>query len=136
MIMPILGVKSVNASVDFYTSKLGFEKQVAFDGEDGNLAFAIVISGENHIGLSLDENPAGASLQFMVYVTADSDIDQYYADVQARGATISEEIKTEYWGDRVFSLRDLDGYLLTFSKTVEETDMEKVSAIMKGEQPA
>lgn len=134
MIMPILDVRDVDASLAFYRDKLGFDIQMSLPGPDGRSAFAIIEKGAAQIGLGLQghEN-AGRGVTLMVYVPDDVDLDQYYEDVKKNGVTLDGEIKTEYWGDRVFSLKDPDGYALSLCKTVEETDMEKVAAIMRGD---
>jgi hypothetical protein len=47
--------------------------------------------------------------------------DAYYAE---RASGHRALIKDEYWGDRVFSLRDPTGYMLTMCKTVKQMSME------------
>ena len=38
---------------------------------------------------------------------------------------IEKELKTEPWGDRVFTVKDPDGYNITFAKTVEQVPAEE-----------
>jgi uncharacterized glyoxalase superfamily protein PhnB len=54
--------------------------------------------------------------------------------VQGKGITITEELKTEYWGDRVFSIKDPDGYYLTFGVTIEQVPMDQIRDHMKNTQ--
>ena len=139
MIAPILAVNDVDRSIAFYTEKLAFGQDFCLAGPDGQNAFAFVSLGaEGHgvaIGLSrqLDAPKGGAGVVFMVYVPPEIDLDDYYEAVRARGVAIDADIATQYWGDRSFTVRDPDGYILQISKTVEETDMEKVRAVMRGE---
>jgi PhnB protein len=130
MIMPILAVKDVDASVDFYTNKLGFHHDFSMPGPDNKTFFAGVSLGKAAFGFSAEPDAAkgGEGVVFMVYVADDADLDAYYADVQRRGAEIEQPIKDEYWGDRVFSLRDPTGYYLTFCKTVKQMSAEEIAA--------
>jgi uncharacterized glyoxalase superfamily protein PhnB len=132
MILPLLKVNDVSKSIDFYTQNLGFEKDMELEGPDGRIAFAFVKINGAQLGFSL-RGPAGcedkapsATVDFMIYVSEDTDIDTLYSDVQSKGFEITQEIKTEYYGDRVFTLLDLDGYSITMAKTIEIPDMDKM----------
>lgn len=136
MIVPILSVSDVDASLKFYTEKLGFTQSMALPGPDGVTAFAGISMGKVHVMLSRSETEhKGQGVVFMVYVEDDMDIDAYCTKVKANGVKLTEDIKTQYWGDRTFDLHDPDGYVLSFAKTVEQTDMEHVEKVMKGEIP-
>jgi len=130
MILPILDVADVDASVTFYTKKLGFAHGFSMPGDNGKSSFAMVNLGPATIGLTL--NPAtencGSGVETMIYLPDDTDLDQFYAQVQARGVAITSEIADQYWGDRTFSLRDPDNYSLTFCKTVKESSPEEIIA--------
>lgn len=141
MIVPILMVKSVDESIKFYNEKLGFKTDMVLAGPDSVNSFAGISLGNSTFMLGLanegdDISHAGTGVVFMVYLPEDGDIDAVYADVQAKGLTITEALKTEYWGDRVFSVKDPDGYYLTIAKTVHQADMEQVSKIFSGEAEA
>lgn len=130
MIMPILAVKDVDASVAFYRDVLGFNHDFSLPGPDNRASFAGVSLGKAAFGISLEPEAAkgGEGVVFMVYVADDQDLDAYYAEVQGRGAQIDQPIKDEYWGDRVFSLRDPTGYMLNICKTVRQMTMEEIAA--------
>lgn len=132
MIMPILNVKDVRSSVDFYVGKLGFEEDVMFDGPEGNPVFAIVRMGQAVFGLSTaDNDQTGAHVQFMVYIPEDNNIDLLYSKVQQQGVAINQEIKDGYWGDRTFSVLDPDGYLISMAKIVQQVPNETIADYMK-----
>src|SRR5215470_3686645 len=121
MILPILAVKNYDASKKFYTEKLGFTSTMTMIGKEGENTFGFVMHGEGtQIGLSQDSSDLtgrGNGVVFMFY-PPDIDIDKYYEEVKSAGVNIVEAIKTEVWGDRLFGIRDIDGYYLTFCKTV------------------
>jgi uncharacterized glyoxalase superfamily protein PhnB len=141
MIVPVLMVKSVDESIKFYNEKLGFKTDMVLPGADGVNSFAGISLGTSTFMLGLasesDDIPhAGTGVVFMVYLPEDGDIDAVYSDVQAKGLAIVEGLKTEYWGDRVFTVHDPDGYVLTIAKTVHQADMNQVAKIFSGQEEA
>jgi uncharacterized glyoxalase superfamily protein PhnB len=140
MIVPVLSVNDVDTSLAFYTQKLGFKQDLVFAGPDAVNVFAGITLGTSSFMLSKPEEGqvenAGNGVVFMVYLPEDGDIDAVYADVQAKGIAIKDALKTEYWGDRVFSIVDPDGYYLTISKTVHVPDMDHIADVMSGKVEA
>ena len=130
MILPFLTVKDLESSLKFYTEKLGFTS-MPMVGPDGKMQTAFVNMGKSvQIGLNLERTPAserGSGVNLMLYPD-DFDVDAYYKQVKSKGVTIDYDIKTEFWGDRLFVLKDPDGYTLTFGKTVQQISMEEAQA--------
>jgi PhnB protein len=134
MIAPILAVKDVDASLAFYIEKLGFEKVFVMQGPDGKSTFAYVSIGYlGQIGLDARQAaaPLGSGVVFMIYPPEEVDLDKLYADVQSRGVAIAKPLRDEYWGDRTFSVKDPDGYCLTFSVTEANEPAGQFADIMK-----
>lgn len=132
MIMPILAVQSVDASLDFYVNKLGFKQEMVMAGPDGKNFFGFVSLGKAMIGVDSsmpDAARGGAGVDLMVYLPDEVDIDRHYADVQGRGTAIEAPLETKYWGDRVYTVLDPDGYRITVSKTVKQVPMEEIESI-------
>ena len=139
MIMPILTVNDVDASVAFFTGKLGFRHDMSMAGPHGGNIFAIVGLGAAVLGVGLDEavrkdQPFAPGVQFMVYLPEEENIDRYYAGVKAKGVKIDDELADTYWGDRAFSIHDPNGYLLTFAVTIQEVPVEEMEAAMRGRE--
>ena len=134
MIAPVLAVDDVDVSLAFYTEKLGFKQDMVLPGSDGVNAFAGISLGQASFMLSRNavEN-RGKGVVFMVYLADDIDIDTVYSDILSKGVAMEQEITTEYWGDRVFTVVDPDGYYVALAKTVEQADMEHVEKVMRGE---
>ncbi len=130
MILPFLSVKDLESSLKFYTEKLGFTSTPMM-GPDGKLQMAFVNQGKSvQIGLSREMEPMserGGGVNLMLYPD-DFDIDAYYQQVKSKGVSIDYAINTEFWGDRIFALKDPDGYTLTFGKTVQQMSMEEAQA--------
>ncbi len=135
MIMPILTVKDVDASVAFFTEKLGYEHVMSMAPEGKNV-FAIVklgVHGDIGLGEVMEpiETPFAPGVQFMIYLPEDRSIDSYYADVKAKGVQIDDELTDTYWGDRAFSIHDPNGYLLTFAVTVKQVPVDEMEAAVR-----
>jgi uncharacterized glyoxalase superfamily protein PhnB len=137
MIMPIFSVRDLQASISFYRDTLGFKASIVTQGADGQDDFAIVNLGDQvTIGLGLKpEHAHGAvGVSFMVYVPAETDIDAFYATVSAKTSSITQPLHDEYWGDRLFELRDPDGYYLNFCKTTQQMDVSEISEAHRAQQ--
>jgi uncharacterized glyoxalase superfamily protein PhnB len=128
MICPILCVKDIPLSIVFY-EKLGFQRQMAMTGPDGLLAFAFVGLGKDTtIGLSRSSDiPKTPHIDFMIYVPDGEELDTYYNRAKARGIAIAEELKTQEWGDHVFTVVDPNGYRIMLSQRVQKADLDRLA---------
>ena len=134
MIAPILAVKDVDASVAFYTENLGFQEVIMIKGANGKNTLAFISMGEqNHFGLSAQPTPepVGSGVVFMIYPPEEVNLDQLYADVQRRGVAIVQPLRDDYWGDRTFSIKDPDGYSLTFTMTVLNVPVDEIPDMIR-----
>jgi PhnB protein len=138
MLSPTLMVKDMEKSIEFYTETLGFENTFKMPDPDGNLIHANLVWKNVHIMLGpttwLPEELIpyrGAGIDFYILGEADDDIDEYYTMLKEKGVNIVKEIEDQFWGDRMFSIKDPDGYQLTFAKTLREVSPEEMMAAMK-----
>ena len=106
-IHPTLACPDVSAAVGFYTTKLGFSVGFVV-GEPPT--FAGVNLG--HVQLFLTEgapNPSGSSVVFLV-----GNADGLHDFHRANGVEIAEPIDDRFYDIRDYTVRDLNGYALTF----------------------
>jgi catechol 2,3-dioxygenase-like lactoylglutathione lyase family enzyme len=104
----VLPVADIAASIDFYTSKLGF----SLDFTQGEPAtFAAISFGEN-AQLFLITATTGTGKSGLYFVV--SDANAMLARCSAAGARIVEPIGDRQYELRDFSIEDVDGYILTF----------------------
>ena len=117
---PLLAVRDMKKTIDFYTKSLGFELKTAFPSPD-NPEYAdlakdgmvmMFIPAKNH-GID-DKEKFGIGLY--LYLQIDGDIDKYYQELKQKGVKIAVEIKDEPFGIRDFTVEDPDGYKLTFNQ--------------------
>ena len=103
--VPILNVKSVRASIDYYVHKLGFEKE--WDWGDPP-TFGCV--WRDQVRIFLCEGGQGAPGTWIsIFV---QDVDALHEDYQRRGATIRQAPANFPWGVREMNVEDPDGHRL------------------------
>jgi uncharacterized glyoxalase superfamily protein PhnB len=127
VISPLLAVRDMKKTIEFYRSALGFKMGMVFPDAD-NPEYAdlskdgmvlMVIPAQNH-GIDTEEK---LGIGVSIYMNIDGDIDEYYNELNSRNVKIAVDIKDEPYGVRDFTVKDIDGYTLTFSqisKTVKK----------------
>ena len=105
---PILNVASVEASIEHYTSVLGFNKDWDWPAEEEDKTFASISNGAVHVFLA--ENGQGARPVWIYYNVGD--VDKLHEEYAAAGANITKEPVDEPWGAREMLVEDLDGHVL------------------------
>ncbi len=115
MITPVLRVRDVDLSLSFYTRVLGFEGSGGLPGLDGKTVYAEAFLGEARLMFSRCGQAVGGGELYLT-LPDEFDLDQLYQQLQNREVVISESLRTEVWGDRVFTICDLDGNRLNFAQ--------------------
>lgn len=106
---PGLAVRDLMATVEFYTSRLGFTLGFTWGDPPG---FAGVNLGEVQVFLSTGTpSPDGCDVFFVV-----GDVDELYAFHRGAGVEVVQEIGDREYGLRDYTVRDLNGYRLTFGQ--------------------
>ena len=104
----VLPVGDVTASIQFYTSTLGF----SLDFTEGDpVTFAAVSFGDN-AQLFLQRGTRGGSPCGLYFVVDDADA--MFDVCRAAGAKVVAELGDRPYELRDFSIQDPDGYILTF----------------------
>jgi uncharacterized glyoxalase superfamily protein PhnB len=124
-ITPNLMVEDVNQTVRFYEDVLGFKLDQSVP-ESGQFDWASVRSGGVEImfqarsSLSTDlpsfqELPTGGTLTLFIQMTG---IQELYGHTQPQ-VELVQELNETFYGMREFSIKDPNGYFLTFAEPVE-----------------
>jgi uncharacterized glyoxalase superfamily protein PhnB len=126
--IPILSVKNVPASIDYYLSKLGFAKKWAWGDPP---SFACVTRGETSIFLCQDvQGHPGTWMSVFL-----NDVDELYAEYQRTGAIIHMPPTNMPWGTREMNVADLDGHRLRMgSDATGPADPEALTRFSEIEQ--
>ena len=120
---PLLAVRNVKETIEFYNDILGFETGMVFPDEN-NPEYAdlskdgmvIMLILAKNMGIGSDEKlGVGVNL----YMEIDGDIDEYYAELKNKSVKIVYDINDEHFGVRDFAIEDIDGYQLTFNKRLQ-----------------
>lgn len=115
---PLIYVTDLEKSIQFYTKVLGFKLGKLFPNKNSP-TYAPIYIGNNKLMLCLARKSnkkfypkglGGSGVQFFVEVDA---IDEVWIRIKNQVGVV-EEMQTKTWGDREFTLKDPDGYLISF----------------------
>ena len=123
-VVPVFLVDDLLETVEYYREVLGFETNflygeppfyasVARDDAVINFAVSNPPGRRNSVGGQGDGNGTDGYLVV-------SDIDDIYAELQGKGATVIAEIDSYDYGMREFQIEDCNGYRLIFGSETEE----------------
>ncbi|MEO0804362.1 MAG: bleomycin resistance family protein [Cyanobacteria bacterium J06642_2] len=105
---PILSVRSISTSIDYYTNMLGFTKDWDW-GEPPTFASV----SRDCICIFLCEGGQGQSGTWMsIFV---DDVDALHEEYEAKGAIVRQEPTNFAWGMREMNVEDPDGHRLRMS---------------------
>ena len=120
---PLLAVRNVEETIEFYKNILGFETGMVFPDEnnpeyadlskDGMVMMFLLAK---NMGIGSDEK---LGIGVNLYMEIDGDIDEYYAELKKKSVKFVYDIKDEHFGIRDFAIEDIDGYQLTFNRRLE-----------------
>lgn len=121
-ISPLMAVRGVQNTIDFYKDTLGFEAGLIVPTEEGieyadvsKDGMVLMFVPVENVGLSGKEKlGTGVNL----YLEIDGDLDEYYTQLKDKGVTVVEDIKDEPFGIRDFTIADNNGYHITFVKPI------------------
>jgi len=133
MITPILRVHDIDLSLNIYTQVLGFSGEGGLPGIDGRTAYAEAFLGDAHIMFSrrCDRAPLTCGVELYLTLPDTVDIEAFYTCLKAREVYIVAEMHQELWGDRAFTIIDLDGNRLTFAHAIRYPAYVGTYAIME-----
>lgn len=132
---PYIMVADAEKSLVFYEQAFGFVTRFTLPGKDGKPAHAemtyqgkaiIMLAPEGAWG-SKEQTPnhSGVKCPIGLYVYC-QDVDALTQQARDAGAELAGEPQDMFWGDRVASLRDPDGYVWSFATKVGEFDPDKM----------
>ena len=125
---PTLTVADVDASLAFYSERLGFKPDLRLQYPHGRTYMGSVEVGDtvimfesrDHNERSTTKPGAGCGIRLTVLLPQDYDIDMYYSGLRRQQVPIACEIGNRFWGNRDFTVSDPDEYHLTFARQVRE----------------
>ncbi len=138
-IVPRLIYQDVGKAIDWLSDVFGFREILRWgSGDDlsAQLAVgegAIFVTGPRVGHGSADRlvfrPPRPDELSHSVMVQVD-DVDRHYEHAKQRGARNLIPLRTHMFGERQYSVRDLDGHLWTFTQSVADVAPEEWGAVV------
>ena len=119
-VVPLLFVDDIHLCVAFYVNTLGFAIEGKWEPE-GTLAWCKLRRDRSAIMLQQaceEDGPAGERGRGIVFYFNCDDVDAFYAEVVARGLSVSPP-EVAFYGEKQLSLRDPGGYSLCFQSPAE-----------------
>ena len=104
-VVPILSVRDIQASFEYYVAKLQFEKR--WDWGDPATFGCVALGSAEIFFCQGGQGHAGTWMSIFI-----DDIDDYYSHINQLGADIVVGPVDEPWGMREIHVRDPDGHIL------------------------
>ncbi|MBL9099089.1 MAG: VOC family protein [Alphaproteobacteria bacterium] len=131
-LMSALCYRDPRAALKWLEAAFGFETFMVITDADGNLGHSEMRFGNGVIMVGAEwtedhKSPAsiGRKNTQTVHVQLAEDIDAHCARARAAGAEIIQAPETQFYGDRTYRARDLEGHIWTFGQTVKAVTREE-----------
>ncbi len=113
---PVLPVKDVRTTAEYYRDKLGFEIVFIFGtpARYGAVTLREWTATGAHIRLRQVDTPPPAE-GLSLYLKVGPGIEALYETYKARGVDFVSELSPMSWGECEFAIRDCNGYVLEFA---------------------
>jgi uncharacterized glyoxalase superfamily protein PhnB len=123
-IIPALRYRNAPVAIEWLCKAFGFEKHAVYTGDDNTIQHAQLTAGNGMIMLSSiresefaqfikQPDEIGGVETISCYIIVE-DADAHYARAKAAGAEIAIDIKTESFGGRGYTCKDLEGHIWNF----------------------
>ena len=123
------------AALAWLEKAFGFELAMLLEDADGNVAHSQMDYGDSYVMVGQEwsadhKSPRsiGGKNTQTLHIQVDSDLDDHFARAKAAGAEILAEPETQFYGDRTYRCRDLEGHIWTVSQTVQAVTREEAEA--------
>ena len=127
-ITPYLLYEDVDGALEWLTGAFGFKERMRIPGADGKTVHAEMEFVDGIIMMGCPgpqyQNPKRAGhVTQNLYVYVD-DVDKHFETARKAGATILEEPKDQFYGDRRYGAVDLEGHHWYFAQHVRDVAPE------------
>jgi uncharacterized glyoxalase superfamily protein PhnB len=123
------------AAIGWLERAFGFEVSMLIEDAEGNPVHCQMQFGDAGVMIGAEwsadhkspKSIGGKNTQ-TVHIQVTTDIDAHCAHARAAGAEILVEPETQFYGDRTYRCRDLEGHIWTVAQTVEAVTREQAEA--------
>jgi uncharacterized glyoxalase superfamily protein PhnB len=134
--IPALSYQDPIGALKWLERAFGFETAMLIMGRSGGyradefhaemrLGDGVVMIGGEWTESHKSPRSAGGITTQTVHVHLEEDIDAHCARARAAGATILAEPSDQFYGDRTYRARDLEGHIWSFGQTVRQVSREE-----------
>jgi uncharacterized glyoxalase superfamily protein PhnB len=123
------------AALKFLEAAFGFELVMLIEDNDGNLAHAEMSFGDSVVMIGnewTEKHKSPASIDGFntqtVHIHLDDNVDAHCERARAAGAEILMEPADQFYGDRTYRCRDLEGHFWTVGAPVRAVSVEEAEA--------
>jgi len=123
------------AALEFLERAFGFELIMLIEDADGNVAHSEMRLGDSVVMVGSEwsddhRSPAstGGKNTQSIHIKIAEDIDAHCARARAAGADVFMEPADQFYGDRTYRCRDLEGHIWTVGQTVRAVSREEAEA--------
>jgi len=127
------------AAMRWLEAAFGFEIALYIEGEDGGFIHCQMRHGDEliSVGQEWDDDfksplKLGGKNTQLTSIQIDTDVDAHCERARKAGAVIVAEPDTQFYGDRVYRCRDLEGHHWSVGQTVEEVTREEAERRLEG----
>ena len=127
-VTPYLLYEDVAGALDWLTRAFGFRERMRIPGPDGKIGHAEMEFEDGIIMMGCPgpqyQNPKRVGhVTQNLYVYVD-DVDKHFEKAKKEGATILEEPKDQFYGDRRYGAADPEGHHWYFAQHVRDVALE------------
>lgn len=123
-------------ALEWIETAFGFTRKVDVRDQAGRLIHAemqydgcsIVIDGEWTGYVSSPVSLGGKTTQ-IIYVQVESGLDAHCERARTHGAEIIFEPEDQYYGDRLYRAKDIEGHIWTFSQAVKRVERDEAERL-------
>ncbi|WP_343699792.1 VOC family protein [Caulobacter sp.] len=123
------------AAIAWLEQAFGFDLTFMVEDADGNVAHSEMSFGDSTlmVGGEWSESHAspasiGGKNTQSLHIRMVGDVDAHCARARAAGAEIIAEPQTQFYGDRTYRCRDLEGHIWTVGAPVEDVSIAEMEA--------
>jgi uncharacterized glyoxalase superfamily protein PhnB len=138
-ITPTVFYQDPGAALNWLQAAFGFEIAMLLTDDAGKVGHAEMAYGDATIGVAGEwggealggaqmKSPAstgGVGTQF-IWLTVSEPIDEHHARAAGAGAMIAQAPADQFYGDRTYRARDLEGHVWCFRQTVDQVSHEEM----------
>ena len=131
-VMPYLSYADADAAIAFLCEAYGFEEVSRMPMPDGRIGHAelshnggviMLASVYEELGQASPKDLPGLHARMQCYV---DDVDAHFERAKAAGATILSEPEDQFYGDRMYRTKDIEGHEWFFATHIRDVPMDEM----------